>query len=95
MVALSFAPCLLLALELPSRMVPPLIHHVCKTNGKKYNDYIMIHSTLFFDALVAHVRFDGLSSLQLVEEIGRVCKFAEGECILAVPKLSSLSLFGH
>jgi hypothetical protein len=68
--------------NLPSRMVPPLIHHVCKTNGKKYNDYIMIHSTLFFDALVAHVRFDGLSSLQLVEELGRVCDFEVGECTL-------------
>lgn len=44
----------------------------------------MIHSCLFFDALVAHVRFDGLSSLQLVEELGRVCGFEEGECTLCL-----------
>jgi len=68
--------------NLPSRMLPPLIHHVCRANGKKYNDYIMIHSVLLFDALVAHVRFDGLSSLQLVEELGRVCGFEHGECTL-------------
>merc|ERR1711907_630991 len=48
------------------------------------NDYILIHSVLFFDALVAHVRFDGLSSLQLVEELGRVCGFEEGECTLCL-----------
>jgi hypothetical protein len=68
--------------NLPSRMLTPLIHHVYKKEGKKYNDYIMIHSVLFFDALVAHVRFDGLSSLQLVEELGRVCDFQPGECTL-------------
>jgi len=66
--------------NLPSRMLTPLIHHVCKE--QKYNDYIMIHSVLFFDALVAHVRFDGLSSLQLVEELGRICGFEAGECTL-------------
>jgi hypothetical protein len=70
--------------NLPSRMLPSLIHHVCQKNGKKYNEYIMIHSVLFFDALVAHVRFDGLSSLQLVEELGRVCGFEEGECTLCL-----------
>jgi hypothetical protein len=69
--------------NMPSRMLTPLIHAVCKRHGnKKYNDYILIHSVLFFDALVAHVRFDGLSSLQLVEELGRVCGFEEGECTL-------------
>lgn len=68
--------------NMPSRMLPALIHHVCRRNGAKYNDYVMIHSVLFFDALVAHVRFDGLSSLQLVEELGRVCGFEEGECTL-------------
>jgi hypothetical protein len=70
--------------NLPSRMLPPLINHVCKRDKTKYNDYIMIHSVLFFDALVAHVRFDGLSSLQLVEELGRVCGFDEGECTLCL-----------
>lgn len=70
--------------NLPSRMLPSLIKHVCNENNKKYNDYVMIHSVLFFDALVAHVRFDGLSSLQLVEELGRVCKFEEGECTLCL-----------
>lgn len=70
--------------NLPSRMLTPLIHFVCQTGGKKYNDYILIHSVLFFDALVAHVRFDGLSSLQLVEELGRVCGFESGECTLCL-----------
>jgi hypothetical protein len=68
--------------NMPSRMLTPLIHSVCKRDGKKYNDYVLIHSVLFFDALVAHVRFDGLSSLQLVEELGRVCGFEAGECTL-------------
>merc|ERR1719198_2245239 len=62
--------------------LPALMHSVCKREGKKYNDYVLIHSVLFFDALVAHVRFDGLSSLQLVEELGRVCGFEAGECTL-------------
>jgi hypothetical protein len=68
--------------NMPSRMLTPLIHHVCKKNNAKYNDYILIHSVLFFDALVAHVRFDGISSLQLVKELGNVCGFEEGECTL-------------
>jgi hypothetical protein len=70
--------------NLPSRMLTPLIHFVCGQNRLKYNDYIMIHSVLLFDALVAHVRFDGLSSLQLVEELGRVCEFEPGECTLCL-----------
>jgi hypothetical protein len=70
--------------NLPSRMLPALIHSVCQRNGHKYNDYVMIHSVLFFDALVAHVRFDGLSSLQLVEELGKVCGFEVGECTLCL-----------
>eukprot|EP00971_Amphidinium_carterae_P150289 2979418-Amphidinium_carterae.1 len=40
-------------------------------DGEPYNSYILIHSVLLFDALLAHVRFDGLSSLQLVPELGR------------------------
>ena len=34
-------------------------------------------SSQVFDALCAHVRFDGLSSLVLVRELGRVCGFEE------------------
>ena len=34
------------------------------------------------DALIAHVRFDGLSSVALLPEIGKVCGFDEGECTL-------------
>ncbi|CAJ1346250.1 unnamed protein product [Effrenium voratum] len=45
-------------------------------------DYILLHSVLVFDALAAHVRFDGLSSLSLVGELARVCGFEEGECTL-------------
>ena len=37
----------------------------------------MLHSVLVFDALAAHVRFDGLSSLALVRELGTVCGFEE------------------
>ena len=37
----------------------------------------MLHSVLVFDALAAHVRFDGLSSLALVRELGEVCGFEE------------------
>jgi len=46
-------------------------------------DYILLHSVLFMDALIAHVRFDGLSSLDLLPEIAKVCGFEEGECTLA------------
>jgi len=46
-------------------------------------EYILLHSVLFFDALIAHVRFDGLSGLTLVREVGKVCGFEEGECVLA------------
>ena len=35
------------------------------------------HSSQVFDALCAHVRFDGLSSLVLVRELGSVCGFEE------------------
>lgn len=42
----------------------------------------MLHSVLVFDALCAHVRFDGLSSLSLVQALGEVCGFEEGECTL-------------
>jgi hypothetical protein len=45
-------------------------------------DYILLHSVLFFDALIANVRFDGISSLALIPELGRVCGFEEGECTL-------------
>ncbi|EOD17111.1 hypothetical protein EMIHUDRAFT_244412 [Emiliania huxleyi CCMP1516] len=45
-------------------------------------DFALFHSALFFDAVVAHLRFDGLSSLRLTEELGRACGFAPGECRL-------------
>jgi hypothetical protein len=45
-------------------------------------EYILIHSVLLYDALVAHVRFDGLSSLPLTRALGRICGFEEGECTL-------------
>ena len=46
-------------------------------------DYYLIHSVLFFDSLVAHLRFDGLSNFKLVQYLGQVCDFEEGECRLA------------
>ena len=51
------------------------------TNKKRaglQEDYILLHSVLVFDALAAHVRFDGLSSLSLVGELARVCGFEAG-----------------
>jgi len=66
--------------NLPSRFLVPLIHK--QLNGQHMNEFIMIHSVLLFDALLGHVRFDGLSGLQLVLELGRVCEFEEGECTL-------------
>lgn len=45
-------------------------------------DFIFIHSVLFFDAICAHVRFDGMTNIDLVEELGRVCGFEDGECKL-------------
>lgn len=66
--------------NLPSRFLVPLIHK--QLNGESFNDYVMIHSVLLFDALIAHVRFDGLSSLHLVGELGKVCEFEPGECTL-------------
>eukprot|EP00403_Amphidinium_massartii_P010959 CAMPEP_0178414714 /NCGR_PEP_ID=MMETSP0689_2-20121128/23179_1 /TAXON_ID=160604 /ORGANISM="Amphidinium massartii, Strain CS-259" /LENGTH=600 /DNA_ID=CAMNT_0020036013 /DNA_START=145 /DNA_END=1947 /DNA_ORIENTATION=- len=66
--------------NLPNKMLLPLVQYALE--GKNYNSYVLIHSVLFFDALVAHVRFDGLSSLQLVPELGRICGFEPGECRL-------------
>merc|ERR1719414_514972 len=42
----------------------------------------MIHSVLLFDALCAHVRFDGLSSVQMIEVLGERCGFEGGDCVL-------------
>lgn len=75
--------------NLPSRMLVPLVMDVmgkgAPSDGlfSSSGDYILIHSVLFFDALVAHLRFDGLSNLELTQELGRVCGFEEGECTLA------------
>jgi len=66
--------------NLPNKMLVPLVHYAL--DGEPYNSYILIHSVLLFDALLAHVRFDGLSSLQLVPELGRICSFEPGECRL-------------
>ncbi|KAJ8610921.1 hypothetical protein CTAYLR_009768 [Chrysophaeum taylorii] len=46
-------------------------------------DYLLVHSVLFFDALVAHLRFDGLSNVDLVKQLAAVCGFEEGDCVLA------------
>ncbi|CAL1140778.1 unnamed protein product [Cladocopium goreaui] len=65
--------------NLPHRMLLPLTYS--QIMGKE-EEYTMLHSVLVFDALCAHVRFDGLSSLVLVRELGSVCGFEEGECTL-------------
>ena len=65
--------------NLPHRMLLPLTYN--QVMGKE-DEFIMLHSVLVFDALCAHVRFDGLSSLSLVRELGNVCGFEEGECTL-------------
>lgn len=74
--------------NLPSRMLPALVMDTmgdkAPTDGMYHSsgDYWLIHSVLFFDALVAHLRFDGLSNLDLVRELGKVCEFDKGECQL-------------
>lgn len=68
--------------NMPSRMLVPVMQSWLNVQGKKYNDYVMIHSVLLFDALCAHVRFDGLSSVRMVEVLGERCDFAPGDCTL-------------
>lgn len=67
--------------NLPNKMLLPLV--VDTLAGRSHDDFVLMHSVLLFDALIAHVRFDGISSLKLVPELGRVCGFEEGECVLA------------
>jgi hypothetical protein len=69
--------------NVPSRMLVPVMQSWLNTEGnKKYNEYVMIHSVLLFDALCAHVRFDGLSSVRMVEVLGERCDFNPGDCTL-------------
>jgi len=68
--------------NMPSRMLVPIMQSFLNGKRKKYNDYIMIHSVLLFDALCAHVRFDGLSSVEMVKVLGEACDFDEGDCTL-------------
>ena len=71
-----------------NKVLPGLVSEVMGEGSPKdgmfhsSGEYILLHSVLFFDALVAHVRFDGLSSVALLPELGRVCGFDEGECTL-------------
>merc|ERR550514_925965 len=68
---------------MPSRMLVPVMQSWLNTQGnKKYGDYVMIHSVLLFDAFCAHVRFDGLSSVQMIEVFGERCGFEPGDCTL-------------
>merc|ERR1712232_568532 len=68
--------------NMPSRMLVPVMQSWLNGQGKKYNEYVMIHSVLLFDALCAHVRFDGLSSVRMVEVLGERCGFEPGDCTL-------------
>lgn len=72
-----------------SKLLPALVLDAMKGKGAapvgpfhKSGDFIFIHSVLFFDAICAHLRFDGLSSVALVEELGKVCGFEKDECTL-------------
>lgn len=75
--------------NLPSKALMPLVVDVmgpgAPSDGMFHSsgEYILLHSVLLFDALVAHVRFDGLSSVKLAQELGKICGFEEGECVLA------------
>jgi len=69
--------------NLPHRMLTTLmVDQIDKNSGDFRKDYHLINSVVFFDALVAHLRFDGLSHVKLVEEVGKVCGFDEGELTL-------------
>lgn len=68
--------------NMPSRMLVPVMQSWLNSQDKKYNDYVMIHSVLLFDCLCAHVRFDGLSSLRMIEILGERCNFEAGDCTL-------------
>merc|ERR1711879_322584 len=68
--------------NMPSRMLVPVMQSWLNTQKSKYGDYLMIHSVLLFDALCAHVRFDGLSSVQMIEVLGERCDFEPGDCTL-------------
>merc|ERR1712087_543667 len=68
--------------NLPSRFLVPVMQSWLNEKGSKYNDYVMIHSVLLNDALCAHVRFDGLSSVQTVQVLGERCGFEPGDCTL-------------
>lgn len=65
--------------NMPCRMLLPMILDTLA--GRNPDDFVWIHSVLLFDAL-GHQRFDGLSSLQLLPELGRICKFEDGECVM-------------
>jgi len=75
--------------NLPTKMLYPLVLEAmgdgAPSDGMFHSsgDYVLIHSVLFFDALVAHLRFDGLSNLKLVHELAAVCGFEPTECLLA------------
>jgi hypothetical protein len=61
--------------NLPNKMLPPMVVEVMGDGAPKSGmyhadgDYILVHSVLFFDALCAHLRFDGVSNLDLIMEV--------------------------
>lgn len=67
--------------NLPNKMLTAVV--VDTLGARDPEDFALMHSNVFFDALLANLRYDGLSSLKLVRELGRVCEFEEGECVLA------------
>lgn len=50
--------------------------------GQRREDFLFLNSPVFFDALLSHLRFDGLSSPKLTSELAKVCDLEEGECTL-------------
>eukprot|EP00929_Paragymnodinium_shiwhaense_P055302 TRINITY_DN27717_c0_g1_i1.p1 TRINITY_DN27717_c0_g1~~TRINITY_DN27717_c0_g1_i1.p1 ORF type:complete len:583 (-),score=94.31 TRINITY_DN27717_c0_g1_i1:71-1819(-) len=74
--------------NVPSKMLVPLVLDAMgkdgPTDGQFHStgEYVLLHSVLFLDALLGNVRFDGLSSLDTLPEIAKVCGFEESECRL-------------
>ncbi|CAE8614431.1 unnamed protein product [Polarella glacialis] len=67
--------------NLPSKMLLPIVEDLLSTDNLE--EIMLLNSVPFFEGIMGHLRFDGLSSLKLVSLLGQVCDFEEGECRLA------------
>lgn len=66
--------------NLPAKFLLPLV--LDTMGNQSHEDYLMVVTNLLFESVCAHLRFDALSSLQLVPELGKVCGFEEGEAVM-------------